>query len=240
MAETTVDVPGTVQEMTDYQVGIMACYERAATVYRIQRGLRKQGIEPVTFWDVEHKGPWETAKRFWEQLEVEYGVLLQDDVYFDNTFRENLEGILRDGEVDTVVSGHWGNAAIKEYFDKGYRWIYPTNVVWGQCCIARRSFIRKVLEWECEAVDPSSIHDDARIGMYLADHGLFSKIAVPSIVGHYEQRSLAGNPVRPFGRSKSSPVVAEKVYDWTFAPELCVHGVLRRSKDFDVMRGKKL
>lgn len=214
----------------------MACRERAQLVYKMLWMLKQQGIEPTVIWDEQRQGPWKTAKRFWEQLEADYGVLLQDDVFFNESFRGNVEGIVSDGEVDTVAVGHWGNPKIKTYHEQGHRWIYPTTKVWGQCIIGERGFIKRFLEWGKDAVNPKSIHDDARIAMYCADHGERAQICVPSIVGHYEGPSMAGNPSRPFGRAKSAPVVAEEVYDWKRAPEMCLRGIESKPAEFDSMR----
>ena len=224
--------------MVNYQVGIMAVRNRAVHVYRLMYDLKNQGIEPTVIWDDSRSGAWRTAQRFWELVQSEYGVLLQDDVEVSPVFRENIEGIIEQGSIETVLSGFWPNKKVGEAFEQGYRYIHPTNVVWGQCVCANMDFINKFLEWEVRNVNPKSGCDDARITMYCVDHSLDTYIAVPSLVQHKELKSESGNPIAPFGRRRVLPkeYVATEVYNWERTETNCKPGLKKTAKEYDGMR----
>jgi hypothetical protein len=173
--------------------------------------LKQQGIYPEVFWDDEHEGPWWTARRFWVQLEEEYGVLLQDDIELGAAFKKNVEGVVEKGKIETMASCMWISSNIQKAYNEGKRYLVNLVEIWGQCNIARKDFIEDVVEWSDRVFVPEFDSDDMRYRGYMWEYGLTCIHTVPSLVQHKTIPSLRGNIV---GKSRQSRVVADREYDW--------------------------
>lgn len=144
--------------------------------------------------------------------ETTHRLVVQDDIYVCDHFRETVEAAAaaRPGDVLVFfVAGHPHIHAreVRRSLERGWSWAVLDNTTW--CPVVATAWpvgiVRPMLDWvgrrfETRQFPPAFTADDEIVGRYLRDAGVRALASVPSLVEHPDSvRSIASDGHRDRG-----------------------------------------
>lgn len=157
----------------------------------------------VPFSIDDGRGLWGNAKRAWEMHDpdADYHVVIQDDAYVCDNFKERAEEILS-REIPSQFAG--SPMAYSFYFGKRYNlagdgkkglrdgFVIKNGMYWGVAMCLPTKKIKQMLEF---AEKQTARGDDTRIGRFCEFINMKVYYPIPSLVDHRaDEHSLVGDP----------------------------------------------